>query len=335
MESTAKARIRIRMERPFNLFGYEEKKVFLHNVSQVSGCPEEQIDRITYRSGCVIFEGRMDREAVLRLVELFEKSQTEKGVAFDMGEFQRFLKEHSVSDISSLEPIHIAIKISEKSDPRKLLFVHGWRGDAGSFGVLPEFLESEFKCRSLVYDYPTGFWEKSPSLEFVWRNLDNWIRNNAAGARLAIISHSMGGIVARKCIVGQSTRSQPIDRNVRQMTFVASPHNGAMLASLAAKVPFFRRVQTNEINPNSPFLVNLNDNWNYWAQNNVPKNCTARCIYGTADDVVSTNNAASLDREAVPILNAGHVDIIKPEKMDDEIVRTIARFIRESSFCNE
>jgi hypothetical protein len=332
MKSAPTGRIRIRMERSFEDFGEHAKGQFLSDISLASGCPKEEFEMISFRKGCVICEVTFDREAVIRLVELFNKRNEKGEGSRELEEFKRILNEHKISDIIDLDNIRLTIKATKKSEARKLIFVHGWRGDAASFGVLPEFLSSEFKCESLIYKYPTGFWETSPSLEFVGVNLDNWIRNYAPGARLAIISHSMGGIVARKFIVAQSTRDNPIDKDVKQLTFVASPHNGAALSTLVSKIPTFQHIQADEMNPNGGFLFYLNQQWKFWAQKNVPQNSTARCIFGTADDVVSSNNAASIDKDAVPILNAGHKDIIKPAKNSDEIVLTIARFIRESSF---
>ena len=40
----------------------------------------------------------------------------------------------------------------------------------------------------------------------------------------------------------------------------------------------------------------------------------------------------ALDPEAVPILGAGHIDIVKPERDSDEIVLTIEQFMREAGF---
>jgi hypothetical protein len=48
--------------------------------------------------------------------------------------------------------------------------------------------------------------------------------------------------------------------------------------------------------------------------------------------VVPAADAASDDIEAVPILGAGHSDIVKPSGPEAEIVTTLARFLREAGF---
>ena len=61
---------------------------------------------------------------------------------------------------------------------------------------------------------------------------------------------------------------------------------------LARKVPLLENVQLTELSPDSPFLVDLNEQWVYWAHNHVSASCQIRCIYG-ADRV---NAAAQLSR---------------------------------------
>lgn len=325
-------RIRIRLERSFVDFQQEARGQFLCDISRISGCAREEIQSVAFRSGCVVFEARMDRQAIVRLVELFAKRNDAIPGDRDLQEFRRLIEIYAIRDVSDQDSYRFTITASRKSASRKIIFVHGWRGDTDSFGKMPDFLAKRMDCESLIYDYPTGFWEKSPSIEFIGRNFENWIRNHAEDAKLAIVCHSMGGIVTRKFIVNQAIKDDPIDRNVKQITFVAAPHDGTGLAAMVGKLQIFRRVQTDEISPNSPFLLNVNEHWKHWATQNVPANCHARCIYGTADAIVPINSAASLDKDAVPILNADHIGIVKPINEDAEIVLTIARFLRKASF---
>ena len=116
------------------------------------------------------------------------------------------------------------------------------------------------------------------------------------------------------------------------MTFIASPYSGTNWATLAKKIPFLQKAQLDALTPNSPTLLELNDQWVAWAKRNVPNNCRSRCIFGSNDDVVPLNSASGIDSDGIPILGKGHIDIVKPSTADDEVVLTTIRLLRESGY---
>lgn len=327
------ARIRIRMELPFSEFDEVRKKQFLDDFVMLTGCPADQVAGVTFRSGCVIFEGDLDSAAVERLVELYRSREAEEQSP-ELKELIGFLEKYSVSRLMDDLEIRVHVRTSKKSEPDRavVVLVHGWSGDATTFGSMPEFIRLAIGCDVGVYPYPTSWWKHSPSILFVARNLDNWIRNNAPGSLLAFVAHSLGGLVVRRLLVMQSDLASSIERQVKSVTFVASPHNGATLASLASHVPALRSAQLDELSPNSAVLFELNAGWDRWIRRNVPAHCHVRSMFGTADAIVSANDARGLDPEAVPILGAGHMDIVKPSKAADEVVQTVNRFLGEAGF---
>lgn len=325
-------KLRIRMNRSFSDFVQNEhKSQFLSDLSFITGVPEECIQNIQFRKGCVIFEGELDGEAVQRLIESY-KDRNSNSTDEDIQNIREFVSTHAVVEITDDFKIRVSLKTDKKTD-KKIVFVHGWRGDKNSFGKMPSILSDLTGCNSLVYEYPTGIWEDSPSIQYVSRNLDNWIRNFAGSSKLAIICHSMGGIVTRKLVVSQAWRNRPLDKRIKQITFVASPHSGVPLAKLAKYVPSIQKAQLSELNTKSPFLVDLNGQWSAWSKANTPSNCSTSSIYGTDDDVVDETLAIGDDPEAIPILGAGHINIVKPESEKSEIILTIKRLLSESEFC--
>tara|TARA_R110002073_G_scaffold104666_3_gene236966 strand:+ start:127 stop:1134 length:1008 start_codon:yes stop_codon:yes gene_type:complete len=331
-----KRTLRIRMKRSFKGFDDSVRAQFLDDLSTISGCPVEEIESIRFTSGCVIFDGELDKEAVRKLIEYFDKRDMENAPS-DIAEFKKFLEKWTVSNVHSYMRVRVEEEKpdEEPNDKTNIVFVHGWRGDEDSFGRMPEYLETHVECKGLVYEYPTGIWEKSPSLEFIARNLDNWIRNHVTTDNIAIISHSMGGLIVRRLVALQFERKDRIDSALRQLTFIASPHNGAALANLGKHVPILQKTQLRELDTGSPFLFSLNSDWLTWTQGNNSKNCSMRCIVGTGDKVVSPNSAMGLDPNPVPILNKGHIDIVKPENSDDEVILTTARFLTEAGFTKK
>ena len=324
-------KIRIRMSRSFSEFMQTNgRSEFISDLSFLTGVSIFQIFNPVFRKGCVIFEGELDSEAVERLMEAYKKRNERRDIE-DISNLREFIFKHSIVEITDDFNIRVIVHTRKKTN-RKLVFVHGWRGDKESFGDMPSMLSDLVGCNSIVYEYPTGIWEQSPSIQYVARNLDNWIRNYFDDSKLAIICHSMGGIVVRKLVVSQVWRSNPIDKFIKQITFVASPHSGVPLAKLGKYLPSIQKAQISDLSTTSPFLVDLNGQWSSWSRVNVPKNCITRSIYGTDDDVVDETLALGDDPDAIPIMNAGHINIVKPESSNSEIVVTINRLLRESKF---
>jgi len=324
--------LRIRMDVDFESFDEDVKNEFLTDLSDVSGVPLEELVVTGFYSGCVIFEGELNREAIARLLEQFK--QAEKGESSqDIEPFIEFLEKWSVS---SIKP-KVRLKIEEDTEDGLsakdiVIFIHGWNGSNDSFGSFPSYIAGEIVCETAVYEYPTGIWANSPSLEFIARNLDNWIRTKFRNARkISIVAHSMGGIIARRFISLQMNRSDKLE-NIIQITFIASPHNGASLADIGKHVPTFEKVQLQELSQNSPFLLAVNSDWLTWVDSNSIERNNIRSIIGTNDKVVSINNAMGLDPNAVLILGGGHKDIVKPNSEKSEVVATLAMFLENTLF---
>jgi hypothetical protein len=66
----------------------------------------------------------------------------------------------------------------------------------------------------------------------------------------------------------------------------------------------------------------------------VPQPCHLGTIYGLDDKVVDYASAIGLDPEAVPIFGAGHIDIVKPDSINHEVVQTISRFTRDAKLAD-
>ena len=329
-----KRTLRIRMNRSFSKFSTADREEFLSELSNISGCPVEEIEDVKFSSGCVIFDGELDREAVKRLIEYFEKknSLTEE-VPSQIQDFVKFCEKWSVDSLHSYLRVKIEGEIKEPEKQNDLVvFIHGWRGDEDSFGKMPTYVSAKIECQTGIYSYPTGIWEKSPSIDMIARNFDNWIRNKVSSQRIAIVAHSMGGLVARRFVSLQFERGDRIDNLVRLFLFIASPHNGAVLANIGKHVPTLNKVQLNDLSTNSSFLFSLNADWNKWASSDYSKGSKIRCIVGENDKVVSINSAIGLDSNPIPSLKAGHIDIVKPENETDEVVITTSRLLQESGF---
>ena len=321
------------MNLKFDSFDEIKRKEFLNDLSILSGCPVDEIDSIKFTSGCVIFDGELDKEAISRLIEFFEKKDLNDAPS-EIQDLIEFCEKWSVSNVHSY--LRVSLQDSSETKQEKqdasIIFVHGWNGDDNSFGNMPEYVSEKISCKTKIYSYPTGIWSKSPSLEFVARNFDNWIRNNINSDNVAIVAHSMGGIIARRLVALQFERDDRLDKLLRQMTFIASPHNGAVLANIGKYVPTLKKTQLKDLSTDSSFLFALNSDWLKWIDSDMSNECSIRCMVGTDDKVVSVNSAMGLDSNAVPILGADHTNIVKPESPEHEVVKTTIRFLQEAGF---
>lgn len=332
--SKSHTRIKIRMKRSFHKFDKEKRNEFVDDLEYVVGYPQRDFSNVQYRKGCVIFDGEVPTEGAKRILELYSKRNTEGSMFHldELNEFRLFLEKHNIRDITDDFTIRVSIKTRKKGVKRALIFIHGWKGDTDSFGNMPDYLAKEFDAEKMLYKYDTGLISHSPRLNTVAKNFDNEIRIRFRDHKFAFISHSMGGLISRKFIVLQRWRSEPLDELVKQMTFIASPHNGSALAKIGKKFPGFWSAQMEDLSPGSVFLDDLNEQWAYWASNIVKDSAMIRSIYGTKDKIVTSENAKGLDPEAVPILGANHSSIVKPQTKNDHVLQTVKYFIEKSGF---
>ena len=341
------SRLLIFMERSYSEFNEEQRRTFLEDLSFISGASVNEIKEVSFRKGCVEFRGRVPKEAVDRIVEYFRRTssdeESDEGESDDLEipdelkDFLEFLEDHGIVFINEIKDstgrtIRDDVVVTKLREPEipSIVFVHGWSGDKDSFGLMPTYLSDLLGFKSYIYSYPTGAFSHSPSLIFISRNFENWIRNNIDSDRFAIVAHSMGGVVTKKMLVNQTIRDYPLDKKVGQVTLIASPHNGASLANIGKQIPFLRKAQLVELGANSPFMFDLEDFWKHWVSKHDPATCRVRSIFGTKDNVVSEINARGVDKNAIPILGADHISIVKPTSEKDEIVVTLARFMQEA-----
>lgn len=332
------AAIRIRMAKDFSQFGTAEKDAFLLAFQEITGLGDSDIRNISFREGCVNFEAEIPL-AVWRKFCAMYKSLADEPDSEALEPLRAFIEKFAIQDVTEQGVYAFHIRATDKTKPDNrdhVIFIHGWSGSANAFGDLPTFIEQQVHCRAVVYEYPTRRLAKSPAVSFLAQNFDNWIRNNAVHApKLAFIAHSMGGLIVRKFVADQRRpwKEAPMDSLVKQITLVASPYDGSVLARLAAL--FSLNVQLGDLSPNSAMLFDMNREWEQWVRDNVPRNCRVRCVVSTADSIVNINNARGFDPNPEVLVDKDHTDIIKPNSKDDAIVSTLVRLLREAGIGQE
>jgi pimeloyl-ACP methyl ester carboxylesterase len=308
---------------------------FLVRLAEIGNSTVEEIKTLSKTKGCTILRLRLPDEAARTILRLYHRYVIENCPQDLWPENLRaFIEMYKVENFTRYTS-DIEIVIRDKPKGCGIAFVHGWTGDASTFGNWPSFLWNEFGCQSEVFEYPTSVLGHAPSTVPLGVALGEWLRNRFRGKSLALIAHSLGGLVTRRFIVDAQTQDDQLDRMVRNIVFVASPHGGNAIARIAAKIPLLGSRQVDELSNSSPLLSDLNTRWARWAKNNTPGNCRIKCIYGSADKLVTAVDAQGLDTEPIPMLGKGHSDIVKPESESDPIAVSVRRFLLETRFFED
>lgn len=320
-------------------FTKELEEDFKDLVSRLSGASFDQIDLISVRSGCVKITIELDEEALSKMLRAIEPAATdlEPLTPDQKAALNRLWGRYALQFFE----LH-GEKVNNSSDTlnstasNRVFFVHGWRGSEESFGTMPDYVEKLTGCACSKFVYPTGFFQKSASISFLAMNFDNWVRNELSGnsANFAIVAHSMGGIVVRDFLSSQLLRSSPLSDRVKHVSFVASPQGGTWLSKIAKLLPNSATQQVADLSPGSEYLGRVNSSWNAWLPKQHHLKGRVRSFFATEDEVVDYVSAIGSDPEAIPILDATHSSIIKPNTESDEIVRTIVRFLEEVDLSN-
>jgi len=332
------ANVTIHLEENFDEWTNEKESWLLNRITEIAGCSVDDLTVLRRRRGCVMLYLHLPDEAAARLERDF-KAGLESGeftsealtalVGEIIGRFQ-------VISIRADIPNEAAyVSTSAKKGPPLFVLVHGWTGSRESFGALPDILEQELGAQIEVPEYKSGFRKGADPIFILGAQLSTFINNRTykADQDVAIIGHSMGGVVSRASLVESlRDRERHYARFVKLVVTVASPLGGTWLGSLAGHIPGKFKVmkQAAELSANSSTLAETKQWWGQWVKENTHLVDNVRSVYSLDDKVVPINSAIGEDRNAVCIAGASHSDIVKPKSADDEIARTLLRFAAEA-----
>jgi len=232
------------------------------------------------------------------------------------------------------------------------VFVHGlgdnspeaWRAPNGHYW--PESLAEEFaggQFWTLGYS-ATTFWGPGTGMALADRatSLLRFLANSGIGGRpLIFVGHSLGGLVV-KALLRQSAimnvpALEPIGKNTRGVVFIATPHSGAKVATVANALRL-TGVSARDLNADSADLLELGT----WYRNNAVR--LGYATYSFAETraygmppfgiplvmVVGRSSADPCVQGAVcePI-DANHITICKPESRDAAVYVGVRAFIEQ------
>lgn len=222
-----------------------------------------------------------------------------------------------------------------------VVFIHGFGGREGAtFGDFPELLTRE---RALdgwdVWDlgYATGL---APDLRGVWAGnpgidtLATYLRTRltsgelAGYASIALIAHSMGGLVVQKALVDAAVDGdlQLLNR-VGHVFLFGTPSGGLRKAGPFA---FWSRA-VGGMARDGEFITGLRRGWSS-AFGDVPDRFRLWVAAGDRDEFVpATSSLEPFDRTVQHVVHGNHVEIVKPGSRDNLSVQLVVRGLQDDA----
>jgi predicted alpha/beta hydrolase family esterase len=139
------------------------------------------------------------------------------------------------------------------------------------------------------------------------------MQRECGGEAVAIIAHSMGGLVARAALrmIGTAT--------VSRVVTIATPHHGTAVAGLLHSKPM------RQMSPHSPWIRTLN-------ATHGPAAAPITSIYSLDDEFVAPPSSASLDgARNVELRGVGHFGLLVSRQASDAIMHALAGESAESA----
>lgn len=137
------------------------------------------------------------------------------------------------------------------------------------------------------------------------------LQQQCAGARVAIIAHSMGGLVARAALRSAGPTV------IGQIVTLASPHHGTAIACR------FRSRPTQQMCPGSPWLSRLN------APQDSASGIALTSLYSLEDNLVAPASSAQVaGADSKPLRGLGHFAVLRAVSSIDSVLAALQRGCR-------
>jgi protein SERAC1 len=226
-----------------------------------------------------------------------------------------------------------------------VIFVHGLGGDghetwtATPDAFWPLWIFDDLKTIEVwTLEYPASiFGSTNGSLvisDQAKQVLDLLASHSIGNRPLAFVAHSLGGLLVKQLLRTAVELHIPgwkaIAANTKGILFLATPHTGSSIASLASKFPLVSKA-TSQIAANDPYLLGLHD----WFQQNAVSLgffSHAYCETKTYKGQIIVDKASANPGVAgcVPVeFNGDHLEISKPPSRQSHIYVGARKFISD------
>lgn len=228
------------------------------------------------------------------------------------------------------QPSHDIIR--DNNSEVAIVFIHGFTGQGSStWGSMIDYILKEKSVLSwdiLTIQYPTtlrmdipNMWASDPDLDILALNLKTSLSHPPFSKykQLALVAHSMGGLIAQKAVVDDNN----LCSRVSQLVLYATPSNGVGKAR-----PFHRlKRQIRDMTPESRFITTLRKKWSAKFAEGTPFHL--RIVAGNKDEFVpGSSSIAPFSKDLVDVVPGDHLGIIRPQKASDPNIQVLVDALR-------
>lgn len=212
------------------------------------------------------------------------------------------------------KPLKI-VRAATPGNAKALVLIHGWTGSEATWAqfVLLAAADPHLAGRALfVVNYPTFISRRGLTVAQIADSISRDIQTSAPDYDIAIISHSLGGLVTRRLLT-YTALTRPSYRITRTST-LGTPFAGADLAGLAA---FFRISPSvlPDLRPGSSFLTAMDLDWRAYQHHS--QRATQMCFASPDDGVVDQASAIHLCDDFRYLPQWGHTELTAPDARTD------------------
>ena len=254
---------------------------------------------------------------------------------------------------------------SVKKDDLAVIFIHGLNGDARGTWMIdekddstlwPRWLASDVDCSVwlLGYDAKLSSWQDNamPLPDQGVSVLETLATEEGLKNRpILLIGHSMGGLVIKTVVIhgrtnGVSRYAKVVER-IRGIAFVATPHKGSQLATIAQYLSIFLRTnpQVGNMQNHDAHLRSLHQQ--FLAYHNAADSCIAVRTFAETKGILigkrflwtnwgptklvvdPDSSEPHIPGEVAVRLPENHFSICKLKKKDDQLYKSLIDFIKE------
>jgi pimeloyl-ACP methyl ester carboxylesterase len=228
---------------------------------------------------------------------------------------------------------------NEPDNNNVILFLHGFSGEsATTFGNIPQYIKEEERMKgwdmfSIGYSsnqMPSlgiGIWAAIPDITKLADFLNTTIRNQFAKYKqIAIVAHSMGGLMLQKAILELNAAECS---RINFVLLFGTPSNGL---NKAAFVKFWNR-QLRDMASDGPFVTKLRKKWNETFAAGYP--FSFKVVAGTDDEFVPTASSQQpFDKKYCEVVSGNHLAIVKPDDKNHAGYQLIIATLTKTAFNN-
>ncbi|WP_299522514.1 caspase family protein [uncultured Lutibacter sp.] len=227
-----------------------------------------------------------------------------------------------------------------KESNNLLLFVHGFSGEAAdTFGIIPELLMKDEKMNG--WDMKPLGYSQNVNPEFgkdIWAGvgdidkISDYLVTSFKYKfdkydRIAIVAHSLGGLVAQKAIINLT---EELRSKISHLILIGSPNNGidsSILTNL-----FHNKYQ--QLSSQGKFIVTLRNDWESIFKNQYT--FKLKIAAGTKDEYVNNDSCfGPFSEEYCETVEGSHLSMVKPENEHDDCYHLILSTLTDNEFYNQ